>query len=106
MPTPSACSWWNSIWPSEACSLALGQQQIQNSVPANAAAANAIAIANGQPPPYDIPFIQSVANQQAAAFAGDNATIFNSAPSLTDPSTWAWYYWAAGALGLFLLVKR
>ena len=25
---------------------------------------------------------------------------------LTDPSTWPWYYWAAGAAGAYLLLRK
>ena len=106
LPRPAACSWTDYIWPSAACSLALGQQQIQ-SVPANAAAANAVAIAAGMAPPYDVAMIQAVADQQTTAFAGDNATIFTqtTAVSLSDPSTWPWYYWALLAGGVFAVLE-
>jgi hypothetical protein len=102
LPRPAACSWYDYIWPTQACSLALGQQQIQ-SVPANAAAANAAAVAAGMPAPYTVPAIQAAADVGSEAFAAENTMIFNPPPS-TDPSTWPWYYWALIAGGLKIIV--
>jgi hypothetical protein len=94
LPRPSACSWYDYIWPTEACSLALGQQQIQQ-VPINAASAG-----------YPVPVVaatQDTANQQSQDFAVDNALIFN--PPTSSASTWPWYYWALLAAGLFVAVE-
>ena len=103
LPRPAACSWTDYIWPSQACSLALGQQQIQ-SVPANAVAANAAAVAAGLPAPYDVPAIQAAADGGSVVFVGENALLFNPPPSI-DPNTWPWYYWALIAGGIFAVVK-
>jgi hypothetical protein len=94
LPMPAACSWWDDIWPSEACSLALGQQQIQ-SVPANAAAA-------GYPAPV-VQATQAAADQQTVEFAADNAAIWH--PPTNNPGSWPWYYWLAIGLGVFALVE-
>ena len=104
---PSVCSWWDDIWPSQACALARGQQQI-NSVAINAAAANDAAVAAGQPAPYNVPQIQAAANQQAQAFAAENALIFNPPGSNSnDPANWPWYYWVlGGGVLLLFIVKR
>jgi hypothetical protein len=104
LPRPAACSFLDYIWPSQACSLALGQQQIQ-SVPSNAAAANAAAAGAGLPAPYSVPQIQAVADQQTAAFSASVPSLFATAATLNDPSTWPWYYWAGLAFGAFLLVE-
>ena len=102
--TPNT-SWWDYFFPSQSGSLAAGTAQIQ-SVPANAAAANAAAIAAGLPPPYNVPQIQAAANQQSAAFAAEIPALWAAPPpNLKDPSTWPWYYWAALAYGGFLLVQ-
>lgn len=91
---------WDYLFPSQSSSLIQGQAQIQ-SVPQNAANANAAAIAAGLPAPYDVPMIQAAANIQSGQFALDNAQIW--APDPFDPSTWPWYYWA-GILGVGILV--
>ena len=89
---PAACSWWDNIWPSAACTMARNAAQIQ-SVPQNAAAANAAASAAGMPAPYDVPLIQDYANYQTQFVPSDYAAV-TTQPSLSDPSTWPWYYWA------------
>lgn len=99
---PSFDSIVNFFWPTATGSLSAGVAQIQ-SVPDNAANANAAAVAAGLPPPYDVASIQSVADQQIAAFGQDNQTIFNPPPTPNDPTTWPWYYWAGIIGGGFLL---
>ena len=90
----SGSGFWSWLFPSESSSLAAGTAQIQ-SVPANAAAANAAAVAAGIPAPYDVAAIQAAADQQSAAFAGENAQIWE----YSTVATWPWYYWVAIAAG-------
>jgi hypothetical protein len=56
----------------------------------------------------DSPAAQAVAAILPAQIAGvySDISALNPQPSLTDPTTWPWYIWAAGAVGLFLLVRR
>jgi hypothetical protein len=86
--------WFADWWPTQSSSLASGTAQIQ-SVPANAAAANAAAVAAGQPAPYNVAAIQAVADQQSGQFAAENAQIWNTA----NNASWPWYYWVAIAAG-------
>jgi hypothetical protein len=95
LPRPAACSWYDYIWPTEACSLALGQQQIQQ-VAVNAASA-------GYPADV-VAATQAAADEQSAGYAADNAVIFNP-PIGPQPSTWPWYYWALLAGGVFLAIE-
>jgi len=77
-------------------------------VPANAAAANAAAVAAGLPAPYDVTAIQAAADQQTANFVANNQTIW-SAPvafSLASPSTWPWYMWVGIIGGGYLLLDK
>jgi hypothetical protein len=94
LPTPASCAWWNPF-SSSTCSLAAGQQQVQ-SVVSNAKAANDVAVAAGMPPPYDVAKIQAAANAGSAALAKEVPQLFSTPISLTDPSTWPWWMWAAG----------
>lgn len=94
LPRPAACSWYDYIWPTEACSLALGQQQI-NQVAVNAASAGY--------PASVVAAVQSTAADQSADFAVDNSLIFN--PPTNSPSTWPWYYWALLAGGALLAIE-
>jgi hypothetical protein len=102
-PTP-ACSWTDNIWPSQACSLAKGTQQIQ-SVPARAAAANAAAVAAGENPPYDVAAIQAAADTGSTALAAEVPQLFSTPVSLADLSTWPWWMWAAGGFLLWKSLK-
>ncbi len=92
---------WDEIWPTQADSLAAGTAQIQ-SVPANAAAANAAAVAAGQPPPYNVPAIQAAADLQTQSFTAEIPQLW---AVTSDPSTWPWYYWLAIGVGVFAVVK-
>jgi hypothetical protein len=92
-------SFWNWLFPSAGTSLGTGTAQIQ-SVPANAAAANAAA---GQQV-YDVAAIQAAADEASSAFAGENQQLWDYY-NPQDPSTWPWYYWAAiFGVGILLLV--
>jgi hypothetical protein len=92
------------LWPTAGGSLSQGTAQIQ-SVPANAAAANAAAESAGLAPPYDVASIQAAANTAAANFAAENQSIWSYGNNPSDPSTWAWYVWAAlFGVGILVLV--
>src|ERR1700691_2100740 len=91
------------LWPTAGGSLAQGTAQIQ-SVPANAAAANAAAIAAGLPAPYNTAAIQAAANQAVQQFAQENQQLWSTDPDPNDPTTWPWYYWLAiGGVGLLIV---
>jgi len=90
------------LWPSASGSLASGTAQIQ-SVPDNAAKANAAAVAAGLPAPYNIAAIQTAADQQTAAFQPENTALFAVSP--LDPTTWPWYYWVGIGFALWYLKK-
>jgi hypothetical protein len=95
----SGSGFWSWLFPSESSSLAEGTAQIQ-SVPANAAAANAAAVAAGIPAPYNVAAIQAAADQQSGAFAQENAQLWAA------NTGWPWYYWAALAAGGVWLFTR
>lgn len=113
------CSWWDQLmyqwgFGNLSCMTpsanAAGIAQIQ-SVVTNATAANAAAVAAGQPAPYNIAAIQQVANQQAAQVPADTANVLkfyaNNNPLTTTGVGIPWWVWAIlGGGGLLLVLKK
>jgi hypothetical protein len=97
--------WWDPLtwaftWPTEASSEASGVASIQ-SVPANAAAANAAAGTNV----YNIPAIQAAADANTSQYIGENAQIWSTAGS-TSPLSMPWWAWALGAAVIVLALEK
>ena len=96
LPRPAACSWYDYIWPTQACTDALNAQQYQ-SVPINAAAAGY--------PASVVAVAQQSADENTALIPVDDASVYGAyAPTAaTAIPFWAW---VAGAAVLVLAVTR
>jgi hypothetical protein len=111
---PAACSWWDDIWPSQACIIARGQQQIAE-VPTNAAAVAAYYAAT-QPGSVQAAnaaaaaqIAQNFAATQIATVPSDVASIenyYSTSGGGLVPFTIPWWAWAlAAGFGLWAIAK-
>lgn len=110
---PASCSWYDYIWPTQACTTALAQQQIAE-VPANAAAVSTYFAATQPNTPAAsnaaaaAQVAQAMAAQQEALVPADTANIeaFYSSGGGVVPFSIPWWVWAALAgVGVWVIAK-